>query len=174
MNIVLVGYRGTGKTAVARMLAEQLGLRVVHLDAEIQRKAEKSIPEIVEERGWPGFRDLEEEVVRTFACQDGQVIDCGGGVIEREANFQRLRSAGPVVWLQASPATIVQRIGQDDQRPSLTGTKSFTDEVVEVLSRRRPLYRRIAHVAVETDDRQIAEVAAEVRREVERLLNDQP
>ena len=85
------------------------------------------------------------EVVRTFAVQDGQVIDCGGGVIEREANFSVLRGAGTVVWLKASTATIVRRIDHDTRRPSLTGTKSFTDEVSEVLARRTPLYRRIAH-----------------------------
>ena len=169
MNIVLVGYRGTGKTAVAKLLAERFSLRVVHLDAEIERHAGKPIPQIVEERGWSGFRDLEEEIVRRFASQDGLVIDCGGGVIEREANFDCLRHAGPVIWLQASPATIVSRIGGDDQRPSLTGTKSFTDEVVEVLERRTPLYERIAHVAVDTDSRAVAQVAEEITEKVEGL-----
>jgi shikimate kinase len=167
MNIVLVGYRGTGKTAVAKLLAERFGLRVVHLDAEIERKAGKPIPDIVEEVGWPGFRDLEEEIVRRFALQDGLVIDCGGGVIEREANFDVLRGAGPVIWLQASPATIVTRIGGDDQRPSLTGTKSFTDEVVEVLERRTPLYQRIAHLAVDTDTQEAMQVAEEIGKKVE-------
>jgi len=166
MNVVLVGYRGTGKSAVARLVADRLGLTVVCLDEEIQRSAGQPIPEIVQQRGWPGFRDLEEEIVRTFAARDGQVIDCGGGVIEREANFAVLRAAGPVVWLEASPETIVARISGDDQRPSLTGTKSFTDEVVEVLERRTPLYRRIAHCAVDTSDKTIDGVAEEVVRQV--------
>jgi shikimate kinase len=169
MNIVLVGYRGTGKSAVAELLAQQCGLRVVHLDAEIESKAGKTIPQIVAERGWPGFRDLEEEVVQAFASQDGLVIDCGGGVVEREGNFDCLRQAGPVIWLQASPATIVTRIGGDDQRPSLTGTKSFTDEVVEVLERRTPLYKRMAHAAVNTDVLDIGQVADEVRAKVSML-----
>ena len=168
MNVVLVGYRGTGKSAVAQVLARELGLRVVSLDAELQRRAGQSIPEIVQAVGWPGFRDLEEEIVRTFAAQDGQVLDCGGGVIEREANFAPLRAAGPVVWLKASTAAIVARIQGDNQRPSLTGTKSFTDEVDEVLQRRTPLYRRIAHHEVDTDGRTIAEVAAEILRIVRR------
>ncbi len=162
MNVVLVGYRGTGKSVVAQQLAVRLGLKVVSLDEELQRKAGKGIPDVVQERGWPGFRDLEEEIVRAFAAQDGQVIDCGGGVIEREANFDTLRAAGPVVWLKASPQTIVERIAGGHQRPSLTGTKSFTDEVVEVLQRRTPLYRRIAHHAVDTDARTIEEVTSEV------------
>ena len=124
-----------------------LDLEVVSLDAELVRRAGKGVPEIVAERGWPGFRDLEEEVVRDHARQDGRVIDCGGGVVEREANFAQLRAAGPVVWLRAAPATIVRRIQGDTERPSLTGAKSFTDEVVEVLARREPLYRRLAHAA---------------------------
>lgn len=162
MNVVLVGYRGTGKSAVSQRLADRLGLRVVSMDAELQGIAGKSIPEIVQEIGWPGFRDLEEQVVARFAAQDGQVLDCGGGVIEREANFERLRAAGPVVWLKASTATIVHRIQGDTQRPSLTGAKSFTDEVEEVLQRRTPLYRRIAHYEVDTDGRAVADIAAEI------------
>ncbi|TWU41723.1 shikimate kinase [Novipirellula artificiosorum] len=166
MNVVLVGYRGTGKSAVAKLLADALGLEVVSLDAELIKKAGKSVPEIVEQQGWAGFRDLEEEIVRTFAARDGLVIDCGGGVIERESNFGVLREAGPVFWLKASPRTIVERIGGDDQRPSLTGTKSFTDEVVEVLERRTPLYERIAHKTIDTDSRSIEAVAAEIERQL--------
>ena len=78
---------------------------------------------------------------------------------EREANFTPLRAAGPVFWLKASPATIVDRIKGDSQRPSLTGAKSFTDEVTEVLERRVPLYGRLAHHEVDTDDRDIEAVA---------------
>jgi shikimate kinase len=167
MNVILVGYRGTGKSAVAALLAKQLGLQTVSLDAELVRKAGKSIPEVVQEVGWPGFRDLEEETVRTFAAQDGQVIDCGGGVIEREANFDVLRAAGPVVWLKASVETIVGRIQGDDQRPSLTGTHSFTDEVAQVLERRTPLYQRISHVQVDTDSLSVEEVAARIKQRIQ-------
>ena len=168
MNIVLVGYRGTGKSAVAQLLADAFDLRVVSLDQEIERSAGTDIPSIVDQRGWPGFRDLEEEVVRNFAALDGQVLDCGGGVIEREANFEVLRAAGTVVWLKASTPVIVQRMSGDTQRPSLTGTKSFTEEVSEVLERRTPLYQRIAHVEVDTDARTIPQVA----ETIEQLLKD--
>jgi shikimate kinase len=163
VNIVLVGYRGTGKSSVAGVLASQLRLRAISLDAEIERRAGKNIPELVRDIGWPGFRDVEEQVVSTAAAGDGQVIDCGGGVVEREANFARLRSAGPVFWLRAQPATIIERIRGDDQRPSLTGGKSFTDEVEEVLRRRTPLYERLAHSCVDTDRLTIAGVAERIR-----------
>lgn len=174
MNIVLVGYRGTGKSAVADHLARQFGLTVVHLDAEIEKRAGKSIPEIVADSGWPAFRDLEEAVVRDFAARDGLVLDCGGGVIERDANFAPLRSAGPVIWLRASVATIVQRIAGDQQRPSLTGTKSFTDEVAEVLERRTPRYCQIAHFEVDTDQRSVLQVAQTIVEQVAHLVDSRP
>ena len=163
MNVVLIGYRGTGKSAVAHRVAKALGLVVVSLDAELVEAARKSIPEIVSERGWPGFRDLEEEVVRTFAACDGQVLDCGGGVVERENNHETLRRCGWVVWLTATVETIARRIADDDQRPSLTG-RSFTDEVAEVLERRTPLYRQLAHHEVATDDRDLDAIASEIVR----------
>jgi len=162
MNVVLVGYRGPGKSAVGKKLAEQLGLHLVSLDAEIERTAEQPIPDFVAENGWAKFRDLEETIVQDVASGSGQVIDCGGGVIEREANFEPLQNAGPVVWLRASVETIVERIGGDDQRPSLTGTKSFTEEVSEVLERRTPLYERIATHCIDTDQRDISSIVGEI------------
>jgi shikimate kinase len=164
MNLVLIGYRGTGKSSVAAQLAPRLGLDVVHLDAEIERRAGRSIPAIVAELGWPGFRDLEEAVVRDGAARQGVILDCGGGVVEREANFDVLRRCGPVVWLRASVAVIVQRIAGDSQRPSLTGTQSFTDEVAEVLARRTPLYQRLAHYEVDTDRRSIDQITQDIVR----------
>lgn len=151
MNIVLIGYRGTGKSAVGTLIAERLGMICVGMDARIVEKAGMSIPEIVAQRGWPGFRDLESEVAREYAAQDGLVIDAGGGVIERPENVDMLRANGVVFWLKASVPTIVSRIQGDTQRPSLTGGKSFVDEVAEVLERRTPLYQNAAHHAIDTD-----------------------
>ncbi len=162
MNVILVGYRGTGKSAVARALADRLALKRVCLDEEIERAAGKSIPALVADVGWPGFRDLEQEIVGKFAARDGQVIDCGGGVIEREANIETLRAAGTVIWLTASVPTIIARIQTDDQRPSLTGNLSFTDEVQQVLARRIPLYRRIAHHEIVNDGRTVDQVVDEI------------
>jgi shikimate kinase len=162
VNLVLVGYRGTGKSAIGRRLGELLAMPRVSLDDEIVRQAGKPIPELVAASGWPFFRDLEERICRTFGQKDGLVIDCGGGVVEREANFDSLRRSGRVFWLRATPATIVSRIGNDQSRPSLTGNKTFTDEVEEVLARREPLYQRIAHEHIDTDGRSIDDLAASI------------
>jgi len=150
-NIVLVGYRGTGKSSVAEELRSLVGWAVVGMDAELVQRAGMPIKEIVAKHGWPHFRDLEQEMCAELSHAKERIIDCGGGVVEREANIKALRDAGTVFWLRASPQTIVSRIASDDQRPSLTGTQSFTDEVIEVLTRRTPLYARLAHVQIGVD-----------------------
>jgi shikimate kinase len=164
MNLVLVGYRGTGKSVIARRLGRLLGRPVVSLDSEIVQLAGNSIPDVVAERGWDHFRDLEEQICRRVGAQDGQILDCGGGVVERKANVAALREHGHVFWLRATPATIVARIGGDGNRPSLTGGKSFTEEVSEVLQRRMLLYQAMAHEVIDTDDRTRDDIAAEIVR----------
>jgi shikimate kinase len=151
MNIVLIGYRGTGKSAVGELLASRLGMRLVGMDAEIVRQAGMSIPEIVEKFGWPKFRDLESAEARKLAGLDRLVIDTGGGIIERPENIEVLQKNARIFWLQASVATIVARIQGGSERPALTAEKTFTEEVAEVLERRTPRYRSAAQHAIETD-----------------------
>jgi len=151
MNVILIGYRGTGKSHVARLLGEALGFRIFGLDAELVRRHGQTIPSLVNERGWPAFRDLEEALVTEASSLDRTIIDCGGGVVERRANFAPLRSAGTVVWLRARPDTIATRISGDTERPALLPGQTFTSEIEEVLRRRRPLYAELAHVVLDTD-----------------------
>jgi len=159
MNVVLIGYRGTGKSAVGKMLAERLGRSMVSTDAEIMKRTGQSIPEIVAEHGWDYFRDLESQVCQELAGRDGLVIDTGGGAILRSQNVELLKKTGTLFWLTATVDTIIQRIGRDTQRPSLTGTKSFVDEVREVLRERTPKYEAAADHQIATDGRSIVEIA---------------
>lgn len=161
MNLVLIGYRGSGKSAVARHLAKRTGRPVMSLDEEIVRRIGCPIPEYVAEHGWEAFRDVEQEVTAEAGARDGLIVDAGGGVVTRRANVEALRDHGYVVWLTADPATIATRIQNDRNRPSLTGDKSFIDEVEEVLSARMPLYEEMAHYRVDTvgrTPRQVAEL----------------
>ena len=151
MNIVLIGYRGTGKSTVGKVLAARLGWPQVSTDAEIVRGAGRSVPEIVAQHGWEHFRDLESTVCREFSAQDRLIIDTGGGAILRQENVDCLKKNGVLFWLTASVATIASRIGGDTQRPSLTGTKSFVEEIEEVLAVRTPKYREAADHIVPTD-----------------------
>jgi shikimate kinase len=152
MNIVLIGYRGTGKSEVGKILARRLGMAYVAMDAEIVKQAGMPIPEIVEKHGWPRFRDMESEEARRLAGRDNLIIDTGGGVIERPENIEALEAGARIFWLKASVDTIVSRIQGGTERPALTAGKSFTEEVAEVLERRTPKYEGAAHYEIDTDE----------------------
>jgi len=159
MNLILIGYRGTGKSTVGKILAERLGRELVSTDAEIIRRVRLSVPDIVQRFGWDHFRDLESEVCRELAGKDELIIDSGGGAILRQQNVDCLKKNGVLIWLTATVRTIADRLGGDTQRPSLTGTKSFTEEVEEVLRERQPKYKAAANHMIETDGRSVIEVA---------------
>jgi len=165
MNLVLIGYRGTGKSAVAEILSQRLRMPTVSLDEEIVREAGMPIPEIVETHGWPWFRDLESELTRRFAARDGLILDTGGGVILRPENTEHLRRSGTLFWLRASVGVIVGRIRESRDRPSLTEGQSFLEEVAQVLAERLPLYRAAADYEIDTDSLSPAEVADVIERE---------
>lgn len=166
MNIVLIGYRGTGKSAVGKILAARLGRRLVSTDEEIIRRAGKSIPDIVAAHGWEYFRDLESAVCQDLAGRDNLVIDTGGGAILRDENVKVLKGNGRLVWLTASVETIAARIGGNSQRPSLTGTKSHVAEIRDVLSERIPKYQAAADHSIPTDGRSVEELAKTILKQV--------
>ena len=168
MNIVLIGYRGTGKSTVGKVLAARLGRPQVSTDAEIVRRAGQTVPEIVAQHGWEHFRDLESTVCREFSAQDRLIIDTGGGAILRQENVACLKKNGVLFWLTASVATIASRIGRDTQRPSLTGTKSFVEEIEEVLAVRMPKYREAADHIVLTDGCTINQIVETILSSVQR------
>jgi len=163
MNIVLIGYRGTGKSTVGKLLAVRLGRQFVSTDAEIVKRAKRTIPEIVAQEGWEYFRDLESEICRELAGRDHLVIDTGGGAILRAQNVEALKKNGTLFWLTASVETIKKRIGRDNQRPSLTGSKSFVDEIQDVLRERTPKYQAASDHVITTDDRSIKQMVEVLR-----------
>jgi shikimate kinase len=162
MNLVLIGYRGTGKSHVGRLLAERLSFPYVSVDKAIVSRAGMSIPEIVSQFGWQGFRERESLEVSEISVWDSIVIDTGGGVVERPENIESLRENGCLIWLKASVPTIVSRIEGGGDRPALTDGKSFTEEVAEVLERRTPLYRKAALHEIDTDGLAPEEVAEQI------------
>jgi shikimate kinase len=151
MNIVLIGYRGTGKSVVGEILGRNLGMKYVEVDKKIIETAGMSIPEIVEKNGWSGFRDFESKVVQQLSRYDHLIIDTGGGVIERPENVSLLKVNSYIFWLKASVDTIVARIQSDTQRPSLTAGKTFIEEIGEILNQRIPKYKMAAQFEIDTD-----------------------
>lgn len=165
MNYVLIGYRGAGKTTVARRLAFLLGWDWVDADVEIELRAGKSIAEIFADDGEERFRDLESEVLAELSTRDRLVLALGGGVVLRPENRRRVRAAGSVVWLVAPPEELWRRIDADAataaRRPPLT-SRGGEAEIVELLARRAPLYRECADLEVSVGGRPPDEIAAEI------------
>jgi shikimate kinase len=154
MSLTLIGYRATGKTTLAKLLAERLGWQWIDADVEIERRAGKTIAAIFADDGEPAFRDLEAQVIADLCRRDRLVIAAGGGASLRAENRRAMRAAGPVLWLTAKPETILSRMNADAttaaRRPSLTG-KSPLEEIVEVLTLREPIYREAADKVLDTE-----------------------
>ncbi len=162
MNLVLIGYRGTGKSTVAKILAAELGWQMVSTDAHVVEQAQKTIPDIVAQEGWDHFRDLETEVCSALKEQDHLVIDTGGGIILRTNNMDILKPNGLVFWLTATVATIAQRISEDTQRPSLTTGKTFLEEIQDVLTERTPKYQAATDHVIATDHASPEDIASQI------------
>jgi shikimate kinase len=168
MNIVLIGYRGTGKSTIAKILSARLKWSRFNLDEAIVQEMGMSIPQMVEKHGWEFFRDVEARIVEKASNKDKTIIDAGGGVVVRPKNIERLRQNGVIIWLKARPETIIRRIKVNTDRPSLTGKKSFLEEVQEVLAERAPKYQAAAHVAIDTDNLSPQDVAEKIIDELKR------
>jgi len=143
-NIVLMGFMGTGKTTVGRMLAKQLGLAFLDMDLVIEERAGKSITRIFAEDGEPRFRSLERALVQELACQTGRVIACGGGVVLNADNVRDFAASGLVVCLTATPEVIFERTAKERHRPLLE-EQNRLQRIADLLARRRALYAAIPH-----------------------------
>ena len=149
-SIALIGFMGTGKTVVGKMLAEKLHKEFIELDAEIEKKAGKSIPDIFREGGEIRFRELEIEVTGEITGKKNAVIACGGGIVLNTINIFRLKQECVIVCLTASPEVILKRIsGDKNNRPLLT-VADRKKQIKELLDFRRPFYERAAEITIDT------------------------
>lgn len=154
MRIVLIGYRGTGKTTVGRLLADALTWPFIDTDPLIEQRAGLDIATIFARHGEPYFRDLESAVIADLDSAGPAVISVGGGAVLRPENVQHLRSGSLVVWLTAPAETLYRRITGDatttQRRPNLTGLVGL-EEVRHLLAVREASYRSAADLAVDTE-----------------------
>jgi shikimate kinase len=153
MNIVLIGYRGAGKSTIGRALAERLGKTFVDTDTILQERAGRSIRQIFEEQGERVFREHEARAVQAACLHENAVISVGAGAVMNPDNAARLRDAGRIVWLRAPADVLWQRICGDEtsdaQRPRLT-LKGGLEEVVHKLAQREPVYESLADQILDT------------------------
>lgn len=148
--LFLIGYRGSGKTTVGRLVAGRLGWAFLDADLVLEQRYGQTIREIFAAEGEPGFRDKESTVLADLCLRTNTVIATGGGIVLRDENRALLKCHGFVAWLTADPATLLARIQADpttaERRPALAGGGS--EEIEQLLAVREPLYRAVADVVV--------------------------
>ncbi|MDQ5988088.1 MAG: Shikimate kinase [Syntrophus sp. SKADARSKE-3] len=176
MNIILMGYRCTGKTSVGKRLATCLNSAFYDTDALIQEETGKTIRQIVDEDGWRAFRTEEKKTIARLALQDNCVIALGGGAALDPENIEALKVNGRIIWMMANIETVLERMTKDAttdaQRPPLLGRNSAM-EVILVLEERTPVYEAAADAALDTDERSIDELVDKLMHIV-RTLNPIP
>jgi shikimate kinase len=149
-SIALIGFMGTGKTAVGKLLAVKLGKEFIELDALIEKRAGRSIPEIFRRDGEAAFRELEIEVTKDVAGRKNAVIACGGGIVLNKINIDRLRRECVIVCLTASPLVILKRTSADEDGRPLLAVDDRLKQVKDLLEFRRPYYERSADITINT------------------------
>lgn len=164
-NIVLIGFRGTGKTSVGKLLSKRLKREFIDIDAYIEATTGKTIKQIFAEEGEEGFRRVEAASVAKLGSLDNKVIAAGGGAVLRNENVKNLKSNGVMILLKATPEIIYKRIIQDEkttqQRPSLTNKKPF-EEIKHLLEQRRQSYEKAADYTIDTSHRSRKNIVEEL------------
>jgi shikimate kinase len=160
-RLTLVGYRCTGKSAVASALARRLACSWTDADEALEHQAGMSIADLITTQGEQAFRDLESAMLLRLLERENGIVATGGGVVLRETNRTLLKArARPIIWLTAPVGVIRERLAADPnsatRRPALAGGQAV-DEVGEAIAVREPLYRQVADgvidSAVDTPDR---------------------
>jgi shikimate kinase len=175
MNIVLVGYRCSGKTTVGKILASELERDFLDTDIMIEQKEGCSIETITSRDGWDHFRVLEKDMIKEISENDNLVIATGGGVVMDQENVKNLKSNGFVVWLKGDAEVIKERMSKDQNsgklRPSLTGVDPL-DEINGLLHVRNPLYQQAGTISVDTAQLSIREVADYIMNALKERLHE--
>lgn len=158
MKIVLIGFMGSGKSAVAKALGKKLNLPVVEMDDEIVKIAGKSIPEIFDNDGEIVFREIEMGVAKSLSEKENLIISTGGGVVMNKLNIDYLGKNGVVVYLESAFEEIVKRIGGRDDRPLF----KHPDSAKSLYKFRVALYQQYANKIQDTQKKSINKIVEEL------------
>jgi shikimate kinase len=160
VNLALIGFMGTGKSSVGRLVADQLRFEFLDTDELIEARAGKTITELFAQNGESAFRELEQALVAELATRRATVISTGGGLPANPANLINLKRHALVVCLWASPEKIFERVREQAHRPLLRDANPL-EKIRTLLAAREAFYKQ-ADVLVNSEFRSIREVALQV------------
>ena len=161
MPIVLVGMMGTGKSTIARLLAQTLSVAVWDTDQIVEKEAGKSVSEIFASQSEERFRELEAEVLKRVNHKMRIVLSTGGGIVLSGENRDYLKQLGFVVWLRAQPQTIAFRVKGDQTRP-LLGDEPTDERVKNLCETRAPFYQETARMVIDVDGKTPFQIADQI------------
>ncbi len=160
-NIYLIGFMGSGKSTVAKMLREKLYANLVEMDERIVKEQGMSINDIFARYGETHFRNIETELLRTIAAEDMSVVSCGGGVAVQEENVSIMKDSGRIILLLAKPETIYERVKDSTDRPILNGNMNIS-YIEELMKKRSNYYNAAADITIVTDGKTLDEICQEI------------
>ena len=169
-NIVLIGFMGSGKSTVGRMLARRLRFRFLDSDKLVEERAQMKIPEIFANHGEADFRKRETEALATLGEIRRHILATGGGIITVPENVPLLRSLGMVVLLKADPNEIYRRVSRNSGRPLLQ-VEDPRKRVLDLMAVRQPLYESAAHFQVDSTRLRHEDVTAKIVEEAHRFFH---
>jgi shikimate kinase len=159
-NIVLTGFMGAGKTAVGKELARLLDMRLIDLDSEIEKAEQTTINEIFKQSGEKKFREIETEMIKKVTNNENIIISTGGGAVMKQENIDLLKKTGIIICLMATPETILQRTGNNSDRPLLQVANPLA-KINGLLNLRKPFYEK-ADIMIDTEDKTPLRIAKEI------------
>ena len=159
-NIVLIGFMGTGKTEVGKILSQRLGYNLIDVDSEIEKEQKMTITKIFKQHGETVFREIESDIIKRLSEIENTVLSTGGGAVLRQENINNLRKKGIIICLTASPETIVKRTSNCNDRPLLK-VEDPLQKIKELLDIRKPYYEK-ADVIIDTESKSSIDVANEI------------
>ncbi len=167
-NLILIGFMGTGKTVVGKMLAEKLRWKYIDTDKIIEESVGKDIPRIFREEGEKVFRKHEVKAVKMITHLNHYVISTGGGAVLNDENVQNMKLSGTVILLYADPDVIYERLKDDSSRPLLQGYNA-RERIEGLLKQRMEYYIKAADININTSSLTPEEVIQEILKSLEQI-----
>lgn len=164
-NIMLIGFMGAGKTTVSRELSKMTGRKELDMDAYIVEKEGMAITDIFAQFGEEYFRTKETASLIEIMKMDELIVSCGGGVVVKDENVSYMKDGGVIVLLTATPQTILERVKESTDRPILNGNMDV-EFIEQLMNKRKDRYLSVADVIVETDNKAVKEICAEIMEKI--------
>ena len=162
-NIILIGFMGSGKTTIGKIISDKKNMRFIDMDLEIEKMENKKINQIFSENGEKYFREKESSLLKQLCSLKNSVISTGGGIIENEFNIELLKKQSYVIWLDANEDTIENNVKNEiEKRPKLKEDDNLKLSIKNLLNKRYDKYKESANIRVNVNNKNVDQVVSDI------------